>query len=134
MREKLHHDQHIKSGCDVIEHNPRALWEFFQLAHGRGLDDVKGSKKYKTRKESFPFERGSDEGNELSGHFVDYHELGIFPAGGSGDLSGGWDADERNQNREGNDSSCSGTVGDEISQCGPEEDGGGGSPGARSGP
>jgi hypothetical protein len=63
------------------------------LPHRRWLDDIERSKKYKTGEESFPGKRDGDESDELSGDFVDYDELGIFPSGGPGDAGGGWDAD-----------------------------------------
>ena len=83
MQEKLHDDQRVQTRCDIIEHDPGTFGKLFQLADGRGLRDVKGSKKYKTREESFPFQWGRNKSDELASHFVDHDELRIFLARGS---------------------------------------------------
>ena len=51
-------------------------------------------KSIKPSQQRFPRERNRDQGDELSGDFVDHDELGIFPAGGPGDPGGGGDADQ----------------------------------------
>ena len=60
MEEKLHYRKCVNSSRDVVEHDPGSFWKSFQLPNGRGLKDVKDSKKYKTGKESLPFKRHGD--------------------------------------------------------------------------
>jgi len=93
----LHYHQSVKSGCDVIEHDSDAFGKFFQLANWRRLEDVEDSKKYKTGEKSFPRKRDGDEGDQLSGNFVDDDELRIFADGGAGDAGRGWDPDQRDE-------------------------------------
>ena len=93
----MHYHQSVKSGCDVIEHDSVAFGKFFQLANWRRLEDVEDSKKYKTGEKSLPRERDGDEGDQLSGNFVDDDELGIFGGRGAGDAGRGGYADERDQ-------------------------------------
>ena len=90
----MHYDEGKNSCRDIIEHDSGAFGKFLQLAHRRRLDDIERSKKYKTGEESFPREGDGDEGDELSGDFVDDDELGIFASGGAGDAGGGGNADQ----------------------------------------
>ncbi len=100
----------------------------------RWLDDIERSKKYKTGEKSFPRERDGDEGDELSGDFVDDDELGIFAAGGARYTGGGGDADQGDE--QGQDDAAAGVRSagrQDVGDCGPEQDCGGGSPGAGAG-
>jgi len=90
----LHYYESIDSRGDVVEHDSGAFWKFLQLSNGRWLDDIERSKKYKTSEKSFPRERDRDEGDELSGNFIDHDELRILGGGGACHLSGGGEADE----------------------------------------
>lgn len=78
MQQEMHHHECENPCGDVVEHDSGALWKCFQLPYRGRLDDIERSKKYKTREESFPREGDGDKGNQLSGDFVDYYELGIF--------------------------------------------------------
>lgn len=93
----MHYHESVKSGCDVIEHDSDAFGKFFQLVNWRRLEDVEDSKKYKTGEKSFPRERDGDEGDQLSGNFVDDDELGVLSSAGAGDAGGGGDADQGDQ-------------------------------------
>ena len=99
----MHDCECVDPCCDVIEHDPGSFREPFQLAHRRGLDDVEGSEKYKTREESFPCEGGGDQSDELSGDFVDDDELRIFGSGGAGDLGSGRDANQSDEDCQSDD-------------------------------
>src|SRR5258708_1797322 len=129
----MHHDESKNSCRNIIEHNSGAFGKFLQLAHGRRLDDIEGSEKYKTREKSFPCQGDGDQGDQLSGYFVDYDELRVFSPRRARYSGGGVDADER-------DDECQsyGNWGPQcwrqgISDCGPEYDGSGGAPSAGSG-
>src|ERR1035438_5678332 len=88
------HDNAGEDSCrHIVEHDSGAFWKSLQSPHRRGLDDIEGSKKYKTREESFPREGDGDQSDELPGDLVDYDELRVFPARRPGDASGGGDAD-----------------------------------------
>ena len=88
----------VESGCNIIQHDASAFWKLFQLPHRRWLEDVKPSKKYKTREESFPRERNRDQRDQLACDLVDHHELGVLYAGGAGHACGGRNAGEGDQN------------------------------------
>jgi len=95
----MHRDQRENSGCNIIENDSGTFWKLLQLPHRRRFDDIERSKKYKTREQSFPRQRDSDESDELSGDFVDDYELRIFDGGGAGNAGSGGDADQRDQQR-----------------------------------
>ena len=78
MQQEMYRNPCEDPGCNVVKHNPGALWESLQLPHRRRLDDIERSKKYKTNEESLPREGNGNEGDELSGDFVDYYGLRIF--------------------------------------------------------
>jgi len=78
MQQEMHRNESENPGRNIIEDDSGALWKFLKLTHRRRLDDIESSKKYKTREQSFPHQRDSDESDELSGDFVDDDELGIF--------------------------------------------------------
>ena len=92
MKEKLHHYERIYTGRDIIEHDPGAFWQSFELSDGWRLEDVEDSKKYKTGKKSFPCQRDRNQSDELARDLVDHNEAGIFLSRGSCDLRGGRDA------------------------------------------
>src|SRR4029077_7097287 len=94
MQQEMYRNPSKGSRCNVVEHDPGALWESLQLPHRRRLDDIERSKKYKTNEESLPREGNGDEGDELPGDFVDDDALGVLTAGGSGDAGGGGDTDK----------------------------------------
>ncbi len=100
MQQKLHDRQCVKASAHIIQYDAETLREAFQLTYRRRLDDVKPSKKYKAREQRFPRRRSSDQGNELSGHFVNDHKLRIFVAGCPRNLRGGRYADEDDQSRD----------------------------------
>ena len=84
----------------IVKYDSSALGKSLQLPYGRRLKDIEGSKKYKTRKKSFPCQRNSDQRDELSSNFVDDHELGILYGGRTGYAGGGRDTDQGDQNSE----------------------------------
>ena len=98
MKEKLHHYERIYTGRDIIEHDPGAFWQSFELSDGRRLEDVEDSKKYKTGEESFPRKWDGDEGYELSCYLVDDDEARIFYAGGVRNPCGGRNPHECDNN------------------------------------
>jgi hypothetical protein len=89
----MHRNERENPCRQIIEDDSGAFWKLLQLPHRRRLDDIECSKKYKTREQSFPRQRDSDERDELTGDFVDDYELGIFGGGGAGHAGGGGDAD-----------------------------------------
>ena len=94
MQQEMHPNESENSGRNIIEDDSGAFWKFLQLPHRRRLDDIEGSEKYKTREKSFPRQRDSDQGDQLTRDFVDDDELGIFGGRGAGNTSGGGDAEQ----------------------------------------
>ncbi len=129
----MHDYESIDSRGDVVEHDSGPFWKFLQLSNGRGLDDIERSKKYKTCDKSFPRERDSDEGDQLSGDFIDHDKLRILGSRRASHPSGCGDADQ--DDGEGESDSCRSAgrgrqgVGEPI----PEQHRGGRPPGARAG-
>ena len=123
VKEKLHHYQSVYSSRDIVEHDPGAFWQSFQLSDGRGLEDVEDSKKYKTGEKSFPFERNGDERDELAGDLVDDDEAGIFLGRSAGDAGRSGYADEGDEDREGNEDGSAKGQRQGVSECGPEQHG-----------
>ena len=97
MQQEMQRNESENSGRNIIEDDSGAFWKSFQLPHRRRLDDIEYPEKYKTREKSFPRQRDSDQGDQLSGDFVDDDELRISAGGGAGNESGGGNADQRDQ-------------------------------------
>src|SRR5579864_9415160 len=97
MRQEMHRNTGENPRGYIVKHDSGSFWKSLQLPNRRRLKDIESSEKYKTGEESFPRERNGDQGDELSGNFVDDDELRIFDGCGVGDASGGRDADERDQ-------------------------------------
>ena len=119
MQQEMHHHKGVETGRNVVEHDSGAFGKRFQLAHRRWLDDIETSEKYKTREKSFPLKGDGDQGDQLSGDFVDYDKLWILQAGGAGDLRGCGDA---NQGDEQSQRDCCGRAdgwGQGVGQRGP---------------
>jgi len=88
-----------KNSCrHVIQNNSGTSRKFLQLPHRRRLEDIERSKKYKTSKVSFPFQRNADQRDQLASNLVDYHELRILHRGRLSHASGGRYASHGNQN------------------------------------
>ena len=106
----------------IIEYDSGALGKSLQLPHRRGLDDIEGSEKYKTREKSFPCHRDGDQCDQLPGNLVDNDKLGIFGGCCSRDASGGRNADERDDHgqRDGNRGTKRGW--EFVGDCGPDQD------------
>jgi hypothetical protein len=119
----LHDYESIYSGCDIVEHDSCAFWQSFQLSDGRRLEDVEDSKKYKTSKKSFPFERNGDERDKLSGYLVDDNEAGIFPGRGPGDAGCGGNTHKGDDGRETDKDRCAHRIWQGVGESGPEEHG-----------
>lgn len=101
MQQEMH-DYESENPCrHIVEYDPGAVWKFLQLPQRRRLDDIEGSKKYKTREKSFPRQGDGDQGDQLSGDLVDHDELGVFGRRRPGHAGGGGDADQRDQRRQG---------------------------------
>ena len=74
----MHHNQRANSGRDIIQHNASTFRKGLQLPNRWRLDDIEGSKKYKTCQQTFPRERNCNQRYELSSHLVDHYGLGVF--------------------------------------------------------
>ena len=96
----MHDNESVNSCCDIVEHDTGPFGQTFQLANRRRLENVECSKKYKTSEESLPRQGNSDEGDELSGDFVDDDKLRVFGAGGARDLGSSRNADQSYEDRE----------------------------------
>ena len=134
MKEKLHYYESVYAGRNIIEHDPGAFWQSFQLSDGRRLEDVEDSKKYKTGKKTFPCQRDTDQCDELPGNLVDHHKTGIFLTRGACDLRGGRDAYKGYNDSESHGDGSAFRKRQEMSQGSPEERGGCGGPAARARP
>ena len=121
----MHHHQRENPCRDIIEHDAGAIWKSFQLTNRRRLEDIKRSKKYKTGERSFPREGDGNERDQLSGYLVDDDELGIFASRGTRHPGRGGNADERDQERQGDGNWRPKRRGEELRECGPEQDCGG---------
>ena len=82
-----------EAGGYVVEHDAGAGGEVFELADGRGLEDVEGAEEEEGEGGVAPVGGDGDEGDELAGDLVDDDVAGVFAAGFAGDDGGGWDAD-----------------------------------------
>jgi len=104
MQQEMHYCECENSRRDIIEHNSSAFWKFLQLPHRRRFDDVERSKKYKTRKKSFPCEGDGNQRNQLPGNLVDDDELRILHSCRARYTSRGRDTDQRDQRGQGDGS------------------------------
>src|SRR6266571_2529967 len=134
MHYKMHHDQRIQPRPQIVENDPRAFRNAFQLPHRRWLQDVENTKEYKARQESFPRDWDANETNQLASDFVDHYKLRILQAGCARYARGGRDSNEHSY--EGQNTCCCRLRGrrNRMRHNRPEQDRGRGAPTARSGP
>ena len=78
MQGSMHTNQCIKPSRHVIQYDAKTFRQVLQLPRGRRLENVKPSKKYKAQEERFPRHWNANEGDELTGNFVDDDKLRIF--------------------------------------------------------
>jgi hypothetical protein len=78
MEQKLHDDQSVKAGADIVEHDTHAFRKPLKSANREGLGDVERTKKYKGCKNVVPIQWDVNECDKLSGNFVDDHLGRIF--------------------------------------------------------
>jgi hypothetical protein len=90
----MHEDESVESRTQVIYYDASAFGQPLEPADRWRLQNIEDTKKYKASEKSFPSEWNRDEGDELSGDFVNHDKLRIFLAGGAGHLCGGGDADQ----------------------------------------
>ena len=115
----MQHTQCIQTCRDVVEHDSGSFRKLFQLANGRRLDDIEGSKKYKTRKKSFPCERSTDKSDELADNFIDDYELWVFLGESACHPRGRRDADQSDSGRENDDDEDTCRLRHVVCKCGP---------------
>ena len=78
MQQEMHGNEGENSCRNIVEYDSGAFGKSFQLPYRRRLNNIEGSKKYKTREKCFPCERDGDERDQLTGDFVNHDELRIF--------------------------------------------------------
>ncbi len=133
MQQEMHANESKNSCRHIIKDDSNAFGKSLQLPDGRGLDDVEGSEKYKTRQKRFPPQRYRDQRDELPGNFINHHKLGILHGGRTGYARGSRNADQRDENSEGDcQRSPQGWRGD-VGNSSPKRDRSGRCPGARTG-
>src|SRR5215472_190084 len=121
MKENLHYCNNVYGSRDIVEHDPGAFRKPFQLSNRKRLEDVEGSKKYKTGKKSFPRERNRNQGNELCDDLVDDYEVGVFSRAGARDTGGGGDRDEGDNDGESHYGGSARGRGQRMSEYRPEQ-------------
>lgn len=52
MQQEMHSSKSVQTGGQIIEHNSRSTWNRLKVLHGRRLQNVEGTKNYKTREKS----------------------------------------------------------------------------------
>jgi len=93
----MHKSQSVQACGHIVQHNPSSLGKRLQLSHGRRLDDVEDTKKYKARKKRFPRQRYCDQSHQLTRDLIDHDKLRIFCARTARDLRRGANANQRDQ-------------------------------------
>ena len=88
MQHDLHHGQAVKASSHIVDHDTRSFGETFEAAYRWRLHDIESSKKYKAQQQRFPRCRHRDQGNELTGNFVDHYKLRVFHTTGPGHPGG----------------------------------------------
>ena len=78
MQQEMHRREGEKSSCNIIEHDSDPFRKLLQLPNWRRLEDIEGSKEYKTRQKSFPRQGDGDQRDQLSGNLVNNDQLWIF--------------------------------------------------------
>ena len=123
MQKKLHDGQTIEAGRDIVDHNPGAFRQFFQLPYRIWFHDIEGSKKYKARQKRFPNEWCTNERNQLAGGLINYNKLRIFDAGSARDPRGCGNSDRDSQRREQKIDRKHPTDGEEVRNDNPDKKG-----------
>jgi len=94
----MHCSQRVKTGGNIVQHDPGAIWKRLQLSHRRRFDDIEDTKKYKARQKRFPCERNGDQSEQLTCYFIDYHKLRISCSRASRNLCRRKNADQGDPN------------------------------------
>lgn len=116
----MHAKECKNSRRQIIQDDSSALGKSLQLPYWGRLENIEGSKKYKTGKESFPFQRNCDQSEELSRDFVDDHKLGVLYGGRTGDAGGGRYADRGDQNSKSDSQRSSKGWRNQVCNCSPK--------------
>ena len=74
----MHDSERIKPRSQVIHHYTGTLGKPFQSPNRKRLPNIEDTEEYKAREKGFPSEWNGDEGNQLSGDFIDDDELRVF--------------------------------------------------------
>ncbi len=97
----MHDCKSVEAGGHVVEHNAGAVGKGLQLTYRRWFEDVEEAKQYKACEKWLPYKWDANEGDELTGDFVDDNDLWILPAGGVRDFSGSGNSDDYYENGKG---------------------------------
>jgi hypothetical protein len=97
MQQKMHAKKSVKPGRNIIQHDAGARRQPFQPPYRRRLNDIETTEEYKTRKESFPRQRGRNQRDELARNLIDHDRLRILHAGSACNLRCRRHAHQRNQ-------------------------------------
>src|SRR6478672_2892031 len=63
MQKKLHDNQAVEPGRNIVDHDPSTFRQLFQLPDRRWLHDIEDTKKYKARQKRFPSQRSPNQRN-----------------------------------------------------------------------
>jgi len=78
------HDKKSVDACSqVVDYDTGAFGKPLKPANRKRFQDIVDTEKYKAGQKGFPSERDADEGDELSGNFVDDDELRVFYTSGA---------------------------------------------------
>jgi hypothetical protein len=130
----MHRSQRVKTGGDVVQHNPTAFRKRLQLSHRRRFDDIEGTKKYKAREKRFPCERYGDQSYQLTRYLINHHKLRIFCSAASRDPCSRRNSDERDHRRQSDGEGGAPGNGQRVGQRRPQQYGCRRSPAPRSRP
>ena len=97
MQKKLHDNQAVQPGRDIVDHDSGTFRQPFQLPDRRWFHDIEDTKKYKARQKRFPSQRRANQRNQLPGRFIDHYELRIFQPGATRRQGRGGNAHRRSQ-------------------------------------
>jgi len=129
------YSQSIQPGAYIIEHDAPAFGEILEPADGEGLGDIEEAKENEGDEGVTPVGAAAEEGDPLAGDFVDDYELGIVAAGLALDDGGRGNAEDEGEGDSYEERECECECGgmEGEGKCGPEKDGGDGTPGAGAG-
>ena len=133
VEEELQDDPAIDAGAEIVDDDAGTFGKFFEEADRRRFEDVEKAEEEEADEHGHEVHGRGDEGDKLSGNFINDDVRGIFAAAATGFEGGGGDPNGDGERSQGENDVKLVRSGDEVCNERPKQYGGCCAPGARAG-